>query len=153
VVPKESGTELQWTGTQFDIKKGNIVLACTEPDQPLKQTQPIATLIPLLSWGGHATACTEDKKNGDSVVVDTLPLYPALTLHPDTTLSTILPLELVVTPRVFAGHLTAAHEDTKNGAILVAVMLPLKPLSHAQPRGIFMPEEYNGQLTAAHDDI
>ncbi len=60
-------------------------------------------------------------------------------MQPDTTL---LPVEM-------AGHETGVHVDAKKGELLVAVTDPACPALQIQPLGTLIPEESDGQLTAA----
>ena len=68
--------------------------------------------------------------------VDTLPENPALQAHPVETLR----------PLLFAGQVTTAHEELKNGVDVIAVTLPENPAMHMHPAGTLFPI-----LKAGHD--
>ena len=67
-----------------------------------------------LELPGHATGTHVLTKNGDVIEAVTFPLYPALHVHPENTL----------TPEELAGQARWLHVLVKKGVVLVAVTVP-----------------------------
>ena len=77
-------------------------------------------------------------KKGDTLLVDTAPLKPALHVQPAGTLAPVL----------LAGQATAVQLLLKNGLVEVAATEPLKPLLQVHPNGTPVPVLLAGQVTA-----
>ena len=84
-------------------------------------------------------------------MVPTKPLlhvHPAYTLHPAS-----VELRAQFAWAVL-GHATGRQLPLKYGACVVAVMFPLVPALHEQPKNTFGPDEYGaGHATAVHVDV